>query len=378
MTSRYLARGLGAVVAGIALAAGGLAGTAVAAPARAGHLASGRTFSDRLYGVAAVSPQDAWAVGLEPSRSLIVHWNGKAWSQSLAGLGFYYGVAAGSASDVWAVGGTYWFRPTHTLIEHWNGTRWARVPSPSPSGGGLLSAAAAISPDDAWAVGYAGPGPGIPSPTVPLIEHWNGTTWTMADFPKPADGGQFKSVTATSATDVWVVGYTGPASEGTNHKTLIEHWNGKTWTRVPSPNAAGGYSSLNGVAAASPDDVWAVGATNFADHQNTLIEHWNGKAWTLVSSPTPTGDAQLEGVSATQRTAWAVGMARPTTCDPRCTTVIEHWNGTSWTQTPSPNAQGNLNILLGVSAIGSTSAWAVGSTDYSATLIAHWNGKTWS
>jgi hypothetical protein len=41
--------------------------------------------------------------------------------------------------------------------------------------------------------------------------------------------------------------------------TLIEHWNGSAWTIVPSPNVGSGNNSLAAVAARSANDVWAVG-----------------------------------------------------------------------------------------------------------------------
>ncbi len=198
--------------------------------------------------------------------------------------------------------------------------------------------------------------------------------------PEPAGGGELHAVAAISATDVWAVGFTGPASEGNSHQTLIEHWNGTAWTRVPSPDVAGGYNVLNGVTATSSRNVWAGGATGFTGHDTTLIEHWDGTAWTVVPSPTPTGDAQVLGMSATRRTdAWAVGMARGDTCDPRCITFIEHWNGTAWTPVPSPSpGTGYLDALFGVSATGRHNAWAVGTIGYSRTLMVHWNGRTWS
>jgi hypothetical protein len=37
-----------------------------------------------------------------------------------------------------------------------------------------------------------------------------------------------------------------------------------------------------------------------------------------------------------------------------------------------------LNPLWGVAVIGRDDAWAVGSTDYETTLILHWNGTSWS
>ena len=53
----------------------------------------------------AISADDVWAAGLSsPGGSLIVHWNGSAWGQSLIGPGYLEGVAGSSAANVWAVG----------------------------------------------------------------------------------------------------------------------------------------------------------------------------------------------------------------------------------------------------------------------------------
>jgi hypothetical protein len=44
----------------------------------------------------------------------------------------------------------------------------------------------------------------------------------------------------------------------------------------------------------------------------TLVEHWNGTAWTQVPSPNPSGDNELDGVAATSASnAWAVGFYSP-------------------------------------------------------------------
>ena len=76
--------------------------------------------------MAATDARNVWAAGLRPDSSLIVHWNGTAWTQSLSNtLGYFIGVATDSRSDAWAVGGTNWFSPTSTLIEHWNGKTWS-------------------------------------------------------------------------------------------------------------------------------------------------------------------------------------------------------------------------------------------------------------
>ncbi len=338
---------------------------------------------DRLYSVAAISANDVWAVGLYPTGWLALNWNGSTWAQYEASPGYFNGVGASSASDVWAVGGTNWFSPSQTLAMHWNGKTLTRVPTPNPPGGGEFSDVAATSPDNAWAVGLAGPGPGIPSPTTPLIEHWNGNAWTIQKYQVPAAGGQFTGVAAISPDNVWVVGYTGAASEGTGQQTLIEHWNGDTWTRVPSPNVAGASANLlQSLTVVSADNAWAVGQAVVGGLPKTLALYWNGVQWTISPSLTPGGNAAFLGVTHSwTNNIWAVGITNPSGCAPSCQTLVEHWNSIHqrWSVIPSPNAPNSgLNVLWGISAVSRSDIWAVGSTDYASTLIEHWNGTSWS
>jgi hypothetical protein len=366
-----------AVAGSLALA---VPGTATAG-SRPGVMALGPAFGGRLYGVSTPDSHNVFAAGLNDSGSLIVHWNGSRWSQFNPHVGFLIGVAGSGPRDQWAVGGTDWFPPTNTMAWHWNGSSWRRVATPNPAGGGFLNAVAATSPSNAWAVGQTGPGPGVPSPTAPLIEHWNGRHWTIQHIALPAGGGLFTGVTMLSPSNAWAVGWTGGNSESTGQTTLIEHWNGKTWTRVPSPNE-GTASFLHAITAKSSDNAWAVGSYFAADGtERTLALHWDGSHWTVVPSQSPGDeDAFISVTAAWTNNIWAVGY-RTNCADSsiQCKTLVEHWNGSRWTLLASPNPpSGYLNILLGVRAASRTSIWAVGSTDFESTLIMHWNGTAWS
>jgi hypothetical protein len=336
---------------------------------------------NRLYGVAGTSASDVWAAGIGQGTSLIMHWDGSSWTSSFTEpVGYFHGVSALTPRDAWAVGGTAWFDESHTLAEHWDGTSWTRVATPTP-GSGVLDGVTATSASNAWAVGVIGPGDGTPAKAIePLIERWNGSTWTEQTFADPLDGGRFAAVAATSAADAWAVGNTGGTSNVTGQITLIDHWDGSSWTRVPSPNAAGSGNYLEGVTAISANDAWAVGFTQTGSDWVSLIMHWDGHTWTIV--PSPSGDASLSAVSAASANdIWAVGTinASPTGCGPQhCTTVAMHWNGSTWTVIPTPNPSSTyLNALLGVAVIGGDDVWAVGSNDFQDTLITHWNGSYW-
>ena len=109
------------------------------------------------------------------------------------------------------------------------------------------------------------------------------------------------SVAAVSVNDGWAVGYS--SSNAGPYQTLIQHWNGTTWSIVSSPSPGTVYNSLHGVAAISAHTVWAVGYTLKSFVIKTLIEHWNGKAWSIVSSPdVGPSDNLLTGVAAATRT----------------------------------------------------------------------------
>src|SRR5579863_786119 len=108
--------------------------------------------------------------------------------------------------------------------------QWSVVPSPDLNGNGGLSAVAAVSANDVWAVGSNGSQRGS-GQTV--IEHWNGKQWVVVSSPSPDLYNTLTSVSVVSATDVWAAGW---HANGSITQTLIEHWNGTQWSVVKSPS----------------------------------------------------------------------------------------------------------------------------------------------
>jgi hypothetical protein len=243
------------------------------------------------------------------------------------------GIAAASANDVWAVGGgCYGIDP---LIEHWNGTAWSIVASPPlgiDGGGawGTLGDVAAVSSGDVWAVGTQSSGD-----YRGLVEHWGGSNWTVASDASPA-GSYLTSVSATGPSDVWAVGGRDP------NNNFIEHWNGASWGVVASRQPARG-SSLDSVAAISPTNAWAVGSTTASTGAEvTFTLHWNGKAWSEVPSPNmstaSSASNQLRSVTViSPSNVWAVGMyENEQTSFHQHRTLVLRWNGTAWNIVTSP------------------------------------------
>ena len=116
------------------------------------------------------------------------------------------------------------------------------------------------------------------------------TSWSLLSTPNRGSiANELYGSAALSATSAWAVG----SWYDTNlaaPRTLIERWNGTTWSTVTSPNATQYYNELRDVDASSATDAWAVGYANGSSGVNgmprtTLAMHWNGTAWTPVSVP---------------------------------------------------------------------------------------------
>ena len=321
-----------------------------------GHL------GDDLAGVAALSPTDIWAVGsfaldTGNSHTLVEHSDGTTWTRVKSpnphtASSQLVGAAADSPDDVWAVGFSDLGdgRHTRTLIEHEDGTGWVQVPSANPDKrSDILEAVAALSPTDLWAVGGAR--------RSALIEHDDGTGWSAQAVPRIGQQDRLTGVSATSSTDVWAVGYAYMIKHDTL-RTIVLHNDGTGWTI--SPTEGGSNARFFGVDALSATNVWAVGAYTPGppgSRIDTLVEHFDGTSWSVVPSPNANGGTVFQAIGGTSPSdLWAVGYSfnGPTTY-----TLVEHWNGAGWSIQASPSHGAN-NELLGVAAPATTSVVAVG------------------
>ena len=196
--------------------------------------------ANQLSGIAAISPDDVWAVGSAGGTPLALHWDGSAWSvvpvESHEGLGGerLVAVAGASGDDVWAVGqgkGLFSNRAAATL-RHWNGAHWtlkvcrassASNPPPDYEGGGpesYFTGVSAVASNDVWAVGVVGSGP--------MILHWDGDAWTQVTHPRAfPDSVVLRSVATTSEGGAWTVGgefVADPSGSFSPERTLIHRY----------------------------------------------------------------------------------------------------------------------------------------------------------
>jgi hypothetical protein len=337
-----------------------------------------------IQSLSAVSTSDVWAVGqsvlgnTQTGQALAEHWDGTAWSivpVKHAGDSVMdwdrsedlTSVDAISADDAWAVGFYPANRPVGdvpstvndlTLVEHWNGTAWSTVAAPDATKSDNLNSVSGDSSDDVWAVGGAtytlaygaGSSAGTLSYDAPLVEHWNGSSWTIVPAPTIGLDPHNPAALAKVAS-----GLAGGADE--------------------NPAAA----DLTSVHAISPDDVWAVGIRSFTEPtqatytgDQTFTEHWDGAKWSVVAAPdvavpetSTAAEDDLQAVSGSNGDVWAVGRAQPVG------TLVLHWNGTVWSILPSPQT-GENGVLEAVADLGPDDVWAAGDE------IDHWNGRSWT
>jgi hypothetical protein len=216
-----------------------------------------------LSGVSCVGASNCLAVGSTGFVSLVERWNGTKWTVVARppGRGLTRVLCTG-VSDCIAVGWTTAslvppFSPV-SGVYHWNGSAWTMMATPSPAGQIIagFSDIACVSRSNCTVVGNSGSG----SDVNPLAEHWNGAAWTLMSTPSPPSlsGSSFSGVACSSPSNCSAVGIT----EGGNYVWLpmVEHWNGTTWTIVSTPTIKS-MPDAQGSTAAVFTDVACPGAS---------------------------------------------------------------------------------------------------------------------
>jgi hypothetical protein len=301
---------------------------------------------------------------------VILHYDGAAWSVAVQGMSdrsvSLNSVWGASPSEIFAVG----VQCRHSLILRYDGTAWTQ-PDPTCIGPAASTNFASVwgsSPSSVLLVERESPSPSPSQQTGTSIYRFDGqATW----FPEyyhfcsyPCDG-YLNAVWSGSPTYAIAVGDSG----------FIVHYDGAAWTAHPSGttqhlNAVWGSGSgagaaifavgdagtilsfdgtnwvaqtsgttqpLYGIWGSSPTDVFAVGVGG-------TIRHYDGSAWSAQTS----GSTQtLRAVSGNSgNSVFAVGDA----------STILRYDGTSWT---SQSAGASID-LRGVWGSSSTNVFAVG------------------
>jgi len=264
---------------------------------------------NQLNAVSCTSSTNCIAVGEYNNgtnvQTLAMLWNGAAWSTVASPNqpgddNTLDGVSCTGPSSCTAVGE---YGPSdgnsQTLAESWNGTAWSIVASPNPAVDSVLDAVSCGGPNNCDAVGdYTDQS----QPDQNLVESWDGTEWSIVVSPDVGTGDDsLLGVFCLSPNNCTAVGwYTGTSEQGWPD-TLIESWNGAEWSVVPSqdPNF---QDSLTSVSCTSTTSCVAVGnyySTSNGGSTESLIESWDGSSWSDSVSPPSNNLTYLNGVSCT-------------------------------------------------------------------------------
>ncbi|HEX2315124.1 MAG TPA: hypothetical protein VHJ17_15380 [Thermomonospora sp.] len=229
----------------------------------------------------------------------------------------------------------------------------------------VLSAVAATSPDDVWAVGQAR--------GRPLALHWNGSSWSVPPGPpSPAAlvGPGLEGVTArrhSAATEVIAVGGAYDRLLGAE-VPLLRHWDGAFWTDLAAPVLPGGTGVardyvLTDVTLVAPGRAWAVGHA-FGRAARLVALFWNGESWHVAEGLPDVPQGKLLAVTGTSpHDVWATGAAGRSG-------LIVHFDGRTWRRSPSPTTR---SPLTDVSAAAPDDVWCAGGG-----TVLRWNGRKWT
>ena len=344
-----------------------------------------------LGGVSCASATACTAVGDYTNRAgtrvtLAERWNGASWTiqrtpnpggKNDSGLD---GVSCASKKACTAVGGyTNQAGTIVTLVERWNGASWSAERTPNPAGT-KDSGLNAVSCASKWACTAVGSYTNRTGTIVPLVERWDGSSWSIQRIPDPA-GATVSALFDVSCATTTACTAVGAYTSADTFVTLVERWNGASWSIQRTPNPAGAQNSfLVGVSCRSKTACTAVGNfTNRAATTVTLAERWNGASWSIQRTPNR-ADATLSALfdvsCATTTACTAVGdymnLIVPLNRAPAVVTLAERWNGASWSIRRTPNPAGAQDSGLdGVSCASTTACTAVGNfTDRSGMSVA--------
>lgn len=262
------------------------------------------------------------AGGTSEGAGLIYTWDGKSWTRvpiSIVDGGPIHGeiglssICGFSSDNIWAGGfrvvsyqqstGTF---VSSNLMIHWDGKVW----SESPVSGSGITEVVGTAPNDVWATGNSG------------VLRYDGSSWKTSQLPIPPQGMQFVSIAEVAPNDVYTVGFVNDVTAPTDTGSyFLYHFNGDSWRVIDSVIITSSYvgpitfgtslfavkgtlysSGENGVQVFT-DGSWTTilndtrigsvggnGLNNLFAIGSQAIAYWyDGKRWTQLNIPGNTG-----------------------------------------------------------------------------------------
>lgn len=194
---------------------------------------------------------------------------------------------------------------------------------------------------------------------VTLIEHWNGTNWSVVPTPNPggATASELRGISCASSTACMAVGTYSNASF--DEEYLAERWNGSDWTLMSTPSPTGG--EFNGVSCTGPAHCLVVGYSSKTDV--AVAATWSSpNGWTVQSTPArpPNGkETSLSSISCVAQ-SWCTAVGSYVTAGGASMTLTDVWDGTAWTMVVNPDTAKTRGALSSVSCFGPVRCMAAG------------------
>jgi hypothetical protein len=223
----------------------------------------------RLGAVSCASATACVAIGTTPTATALTEsWNGATWTtQPGATNGTLSAVSCVSGETCVAAGRD---QSDDIVAERWDGTSWTALPLPEPQQNAVPPWSTAVSCSAENACTVVGTNEFIQSQFKSylgaLVFHWNGAAWSTQTIQLPRGEGvsTIGGVACPTANSCTLVGsysfFEGNGPQLT--APLLEHWDGATWSsQQPPPQSIGPV--LNGVSCPSITTCIAVGQRAF-------------------------------------------------------------------------------------------------------------------
>ncbi len=234
-----------------------------------------------FFGVTCSTATRCFAFGYSYAKGhhapLVKLWNGQTWSDQAnpdVDFGSLYDAACTGPTTCIAVGLSGGEGAPTAMIERRAAGKWSIMNAPAPGNSQLsqLSGVACPTATNCFAVGKYFTGGSILGPSRAFVEHWDGTRWRVKTVlnPSSASSSALSNVACRSTTDCVAVGqYTVSGAA----RPLIERWDGTSWSFDANPSPSGARATvLGGLVCPSANGCVAVGSSTDRNAQTTFVE----------------------------------------------------------------------------------------------------------
>lgn len=291
-------------------------------------------------------PESYWCMAVGPGGAAT--WNGRSWSAVPVDSGVpstLSSVDCLSSTSCWAVGvengGQSPGPGDKALVESWDGHAWGFLSSLAPPGTSAASLSSVTCPSADFCVAVGDYRTSATLDTA-MAETWDGhaSAWSLLPIGQPAPESSLSSVTCTSPSFCMAVGgySTGPVTGA----TLVATWDGRAWSVIPSASPTD-YAELQSVSCIAANSCLAVGqqwSVFGTGGLGTLVESWDGHSWSVVPGDSPPDGGWFSSV-ACLGTGWCAAVGQEGF---KAHVPLTESNAVTASPTPTPSPTGLVRV----------------------------------